>query len=518
VTGVDVGAVGTLAAIDWRTGDSVTLGERVAVAPTIDFSADAKVLSRQPGSRPETASLQVGFLSGAPPVVVAVDVSAPAYGAAPGGFSPDGASVLYRGASGGLFAVGAGGGSAVTVTTGYSTGAWSADGRSHAIAQPYTYASWTTSLEVFSAADWSVTASAAVPESSCSAAAFSPGAARAFFTCGSRLYAIDATGGAQAAALLSSSLTWSAMASAAAGAPLAFTPDGARVLFLSGDLGGPVLHAAPVAGGAPVALAPAASRAFWPAPDSERVLVRDGDRLLSAPVAGGGFATLGTGVTTVTMSPDGQIVAFVAGGALAAVPIGGTAPVALASGVDAFEFAPDGAHLVVEGTDGSLSIASVTGGAALVASNVAGFEYSPDGSHVLARTTGGALWLAALAGGAPQLLGAVVGTRQYTPDGTRLLFVEAGGTLRVVSAAGGEVTTLAERVVPWSVSVSPSGSRVAFEADGLVATVPIGGGAITRYMRGAWPEWIDGAHLLLSYAEVAPPYRFQAGLYLATVP
>jgi hypothetical protein len=381
--------------------------------------------------------------------------------------------------------------------------------------------SYVVPLRVFSTRDWSVSSTASLSPSvgSCSPAVFSPDSSRAYFTCGSSLYALPTSGGAQAPTLVTSALTSALNVPTGGSSQVTFTPDGTRLVYLVSEAGGVSVHSAPLSGAPAVAVAPAAARVFWIAPDSSRVLALDGDRLVSGPVAGGSATTLGAGVTSTTFSPDQRTVAFLSNGSLLVVPAAGTTPIALASNVSRFEFAPGGAHLLVTGTDGVLWRAALGGGLVQIAANVTAFEYTPAGTHVLARTAGGSLWLAPLAGGSPQVIAPLVMSWSYTPDRSRIVLVAGDGRLQIVSTSGGTVTTLAEDAEPYSLSFSPDGSRILFRSAGLVSTVPTMGGPVTSYLRGSsWATWIDAAHVVMTRSSGEPPYRFQEGYYLAAVP
>jgi hypothetical protein len=328
-------------------------------------------------------------------------------------------------------------------------------------------------------------------------------------------------------------------------------PDGKRVLYQSCDAGTCDLRIQPLDGGAATQLI-AAQGSLTVAPNGSRVaLVTSLDssagtaRVQVASADGGGATTLWEGKLygNAVFSPDGRYLAFITdsssgGGDLRLADLAGTAPATvLVHAATGVFFTPDGSRLLYYTDPPSDSLIwpptyhlkqqPVGGGAEVVLGTRVTYstDLSPDGKQVAFldlldyATTTGTLSVAGPTG-MPFRPAAQVYSFHFTPDGAHLLFDAADPTddtahdLWSVPAAGGAPVQLGGKIVQWSYSASPKGSRAAWSGDDqIVRVAPIGGGTPAAIGLGGI-TWANDARVVLYQNGTPPPYRHQDGIYL----
>ncbi len=272
------------------------------------------------------------------------------------------------------------------------------------------------------------------------------------------------------------------------GGALELSPDGQALLFLSDD----GLFSVPISG-APVTrlVAPGThvGESSFLAP-TNAVLFESNDGFHVVPIDGGTVQDLGTygpySYSDPSTAADGLSIAHLDGNGVlrsAALPTG--APGTVDSGVSSYQRCDSG--LVIRHVDGSLSVAPPTGTATPVGTGVTSWSIAPGG------------WVL------------------FTDDAKRLF--------SAVVPTG--VTSLLATDLPTSISFAGAirGQRVAFESGGVLQSTAVGGGPPSPHVRmepapALWfPwSWLDDRHGVAIRTNAAPPYRFQNGLYLVTVP
>jgi hypothetical protein len=201
--------------------------------------------------------------------------------------------------------------------------------------------------------------------------------------------------------------------------------------------------------------------------------------VLSVPVTGGAFATLGTSSDSFypdfppfTFSPDGKLMLFSEDGLnLWVAPVAGGTKVPLASAPggtwnhDCW-FTPLGGAVFCRGT--TVSLAPINGGGATVITTTGASQESADLSAdgmtvAFAATTGGAtsLFLAPATGGAAtRLTAALPGPVAFAPDG-RIVYLSTQSTLEWIDANGATHGTIMPAVSAARVSFGGTNRVVA---------------------------------------------------------
>jgi hypothetical protein len=263
------------------------------------------------------------------------------------------------------------------------------------------------------------------------------------------------------------------------------SPDGQRLLFFSDD----GLSSAPLSGAPVTRLVPGTKiggTSFLP--PTNAVLFESFDGFHLVPIDGGTIQDLGTRGPSFYSAPstsvDGLSIAHLDGtGVLRSAALPAGAPSVVDSSVSSYQRTESG--LVIRRVDSSLSVAPPTGTATPVGTGVTSWSIAPGG------------WVL------------------FTDDAKRLI--------SAVVPTG--VTSLLAPDVPNSTWLGGAirGDRVALESGGILQSVAVSGGPLTPHVRmepALWYPWtwLDDRHGIAVRTNAPPPYRFQNGLYLVTVP
>jgi hypothetical protein len=263
------------------------------------------------------------------------------------------------------------------------------------------------------------------------------------------------------------------------------SPDGQRLLFYSDD----GLSSAPMSGATVTRLVPA-TNIGQPSvlPPTNAVLFESSDGFHLVPIDGGTIEDLGSRgpyyYSVPSTSADGlSIVQLDGTGVLRSAALPAGTPGTVDSGVSSYQRCDGG--LVIGHVDRSLSVAPPTGTATPVGTGVTSWSMAPGG------------WVL------------------FTDDANRL-------SSAIVSTG---VTSLLATDVPISTWLGGAirADRVAVESGGVLQSAAISGGPLTQHVRmepALWfPwSWLDDRHGIAVRTNAPPPYRFQNGLYLVTVP
>jgi hypothetical protein len=262
-----------------------------------------------------------------------------------------------------------------------------------------------------------------------------------------------------------------------------FSGDGHWVLFGSNDQ----LSSAPVSG-APVTVLTSpglkwgGKRIVTP---TNAVVFESYPDFWFVPIEGGMLQTLGPTApygSWPSISADGLAIAYLKPDqALLSASLPAGQPITVATGVQSFQMFDGG--LVIRHDAGGFSVAPPDGQAVLVSASVLGYAQAPGGR-------------VAFVDGAMQLLAADIGTGRVTQLATGL-----------------------DEPFLWGPMLR--GDRALFASSGIVQSIPVSGGTLTPHVRmepGGSFEWLDDQHAVVARTNAPPPYRFQNGLYLVTVP
>lgn len=258
------------------------------------------------------------------------------------------------------------------------------------------------------------------------------------------------------------------------------SPDGQHLLFWSEE----GFSTAPLSGAPRVLLVPAGISvgARSVVAPSDAVLFESADGFHVVPIEGGAFLDLGTrgpSGEVPSVAADGLSIAQLDGAGVlrsAALPAGTSEIVA--SGVASYQRAEAG--LVIRHVGGALSVAGPTGAATPVGTGVTSWTIAPGG---------------------------------------RVIFSDDADRLFTASLPSGATTLLATDVLARSVRAD----RVAAASGGVLCSTPTAGGPLAAHLRleptalFQW-SWLDDRHGVAVRVDAPPPYRFQNGLYLVTVP
>ncbi|MBI5066621.1 MAG: hypothetical protein HZB56_00155 [Deltaproteobacteria bacterium] len=303
--------------------------------------------------------------------------------------------------------------------------------------------------------------------------------------------------------------------------PLAFSPDSAFLL-----VAGSSLVSLPTNGNAPVTLTTSyIARSAQVTSDGRRVLYLSGDGLASAPLSGASVTRLlGPGLMwgAGRLLPPTNTVLFSSPSGLSFVPIDGGVPQDLGpvppydSGV---RLSPDGHAIAHLGGDGALRSATLPGGTAAVAATGVQNYSLHDGWLALTDATG-AFWVCPPGGQAALVSGAVLGWGEG-PAGL-IIFTDGDLDLRAAVPATGETWLVASGLdMPFWAAGMLRGDQALYLAGGVLQSAAVSGGAAVARVRlevGGTFEWLDDRHAVAARVGAQPPYRFQNGLYLLTVP
>jgi hypothetical protein len=302
--------------------------------------------------------------------------------------------------------------------------------------------------------------------------------------------------------------------------PIAFSA-GSAFAFV----GGGSLYSLSTAGGAPVLLSSTyLAGSVELSPDGAWVLFLSGEGLCSAPVSGSPVTVLvppGPLGRTEIVAPTNAVV--LDSGELRYVPIDGGAPWSLGapSAYASWPSAsPDGLAVAHLAADGTLRSGLLPDGAPIqVATGVTSFQSFVGG--LAARDAVGGLWIASHASPATRVTSSPA-VYAEAPGGHSSLLALAGGRLLSVEFASGVATVLASGLdEPFAFSKSLRGDTALVSAAGVLSSIPVAGGLMTPHVRmeaGGDFEWIEDRHVLVERTQAPPPYRFQNGLYLVSVP
>ncbi len=355
-----------------------------------------------------------------------------------------------------------------------------------------------------------------------------------------------------------------------------YSPDGATVLVNSST----GLQLVPSLGGAGVHLTSAPVGTFFASPKGDEVLVQDRcssyacaiDRI---PLSGASPSPLAALAYSFVPSPAWDRVAFGDGNQLQVVDLHSNVTTAVGGNVNApYVFTPDGARLLyfaANATDlHSLSLADgVDTTLALALSGTQGATLSPAGTLVYYSDAKWNLFRIPVGGGTAQPLGQ--STYVFSPHGTWVAvvgpqdFASYSAPLSIGPAEGGALVPVAAAVI-WSsvhfsaddrqiayladdgrlgdsgfVEVSPSdtvevvrlaagarqlhgfspdGNHLLYQSATGVLVVPVGGGGATELLDHAYlpPFFANDGVAVAVETSAAPPFSFQNGLYLLSVP
>jgi hypothetical protein len=226
------------------------------------------------------------------------------------------------------------------------------------------------------------------------------------------------------------------------------------------------------------------------------------------------------------MVPPTDAFVFASGGNVYVTPPGGGAPWLVGSTLvgprdgSPAAIAPDGLSISTVGPDRALRSAWLPDGPSSVdATGVYYVEYIGGGRLAGSYEVGSASFVGPPVGPLTSLGPYRNVDRQLGPDG-RMVFQAYTGDILSVRVADADVISLASCAVAAFPEAAAHGDRVTFKCGGVIHSVPILGGPASpsvRLDRGRF-TWIDDRHLAATRVEAPPPYRFQNGLYLVTVP
>lgn len=321
---------------------------------------------------------------------------------------------------------------------------------------------------------------------------------------------------------------WGVVASLSLGAPsglLGFTPEGAA-LWASDAAG---LHRLDVASGAGASLpAPGHSGAAF-SPDRRWIAFETpGGRWQVAPASGGPAVAVNPPelpATHLVFLGASDTVAFWTGSGAHLVPATGGTPIFLGEGAPGGPpvlagLAPGGGALSWISPELSLrSVALPFGEVVEAAAGIGSFRHLLGG--IEAWTLSGEV-LVGPEVGPLRALGPGVVALDVLPSTGRLAVRDALGSLAAVRVLDGESFPLA--TCPTGADdrwPEIHGDRVVYSCGGVLHAVPAGGGAAAPSIRGGGPapvQWLGPRHFLATRTGALPPFRFQDGTYLVTVP
>jgi len=354
--------------------------------------------------------------------------------------------------------------------------------------------------------------SIALPSSNGVTPMFSPDGSLVACSDGTRMTILATATGAVVAAL---------PPEAGAAVPLAFSPDGAFLL-----VSGTSLVSVPTSGSAPVTLTSSyLGRSAQVTADGQRVLFTSGDGLASAPFAGAPVTQLlgpGQMVGVASIRAPTNTVVFDSPSGFWFVPIDGGAPQRLGPpGPYTPEptVSPDGHAIAHLDRDGALRSARLPGGVVGDAATGVQFYSLYDAGFVLTGDTG-AFWVGPPGGEATQVSSSVLGWGQA--PGGRVVFTDGDLNLKASVLATGETWLVASDLAePFWAGGRLRGDQALFAAGGVLQSRAVSAGPATAHVRlepGGTFEWLDDHHAVAVRTGALPPYRFQNGLYLVTVP
>jgi basic membrane lipoprotein Med (substrate-binding protein (PBP1-ABC) superfamily)/DNA-binding SARP family transcriptional activator len=136
--------------------------------------------------------------------------------------------------------------------------------------------------------------------------------------------------------------------------------------------------------------------------------------------------------------------------------------------------------------------------------------FSPDGRSVIfhlprssSEATTWDVWSVPATGGEPTLVLENAAQPAYFPDGNQIAFVEptdsdlAGHTISIVDAQGSRRTLVRAQVSIWFPTISPDGSRIAYQDAGTIYVVDVSTGTSSAVAPGDTATWLDDDTLIV---------------------
>jgi hypothetical protein len=344
---------------------------------------------------------------------------------------------------------------------------------------------------------------------------FSGDGALLAFRAGTHLDVIETTGGAQVAAT-----------SDADGylEPVAFSPDSSALLTRGVDLRSLSLTTSAVT----VLSSTYVQFTETVYPDQDRVVFKSADGLVSAPLSGAPVTLLAPpGVyngSQQLLLPSGAVLYQSAAG-MSFVPIDGGTVQDLGAGTTNTSVSTDGLAIAHLATDGTLRSAALPDGApSIVGTGFFAFR-EVEGGIVAFQTTDNTIWIAPPTG--PATSTGVQSWSTTPAAGGWVLIRDPSLRLFTAKVPTGETSLIATGVGgPSQYGYSVRGGQVLVDAAGVLDSALVSGGPLVPLVRlgpdgpspGGTFWWVDDHHGLARRTSAPPPYRFQNGTYLVTVP